>query len=128
MGRAPGLDLKEIPYSSNSLQPFLLSFGYNTFPAMLPPYWGIPKFPIALSCVPLMLSGDVTVKLFFSTTNFAIDGGGERNSARNPRKTHSEDLRSFILGTPRERSALGFPNSKMGRLQRSLLGRKKGKN
>ena len=36
---------------------------------MVPPYCGTPKLPMALSWTPFKLSGDVTVKLFCSTTN-----------------------------------------------------------
>lgn len=91
VGSMPGWDLNERPNSPNSLQPFRFSFGYATAPAMLPPYWGIPKLPIALSYVPLILSGDVTVKLFFSTTNLAADRGTS-DSSRNPSKYPGSDL------------------------------------
>ena len=53
---------------------------------MLPPYWGIPKFPIALSWVPFMLSGEVTDKLFFSTTNRASEKKGIERSRQGRRK------------------------------------------
>lgn len=99
LGRAPGLDLKEISKSENSLQPFWFSFGYTTVPAMLPPYWGIPKLPMALSWVPLIFSGDVTLKLFFSTTNLAFDMGVNNTSnTTNPRKSLSADPWSSIFG------------------------------
>lgn len=38
---------------------------------MLPPYCGTPKLPMALSCLPRSDVGDVTIRLFFSTTNRA---------------------------------------------------------
>ena len=73
LGRAPGLALNETP-PSNLSHPLAFFFGYTTVPAMLPPYCGIPKFPIALSCFPLSPLGDVTIRLFFSTTNLAEIG------------------------------------------------------
>lgn len=60
---------------------------------MLPPYWGMPKFPMALSWVPLILSGDATLRLFFSTTNRPIIDTGNNN----PTNKLSNHLQTFIF-------------------------------
>lgn len=66
VGNAPALPRNEV---SKSLHPFPFCFGYMIDPAILPPYCGIPKFATAVSCLPRRNLGDVTTKLFLSTTN-----------------------------------------------------------
>lgn len=72
MGKPPALDLKERSKSEKLLHPLWFDLGYITAPTIVPPYWGTPKFPIAHSYIPFIDSGDVTFKLFFSTTNLPI--------------------------------------------------------
>lgn len=64
---------------------------------MLPPYWGIPKLPIALSWVPFMLSGEVTDKLFFSTTNRASEQKGEERRSHGRRRKERRWCFCFIV-------------------------------
>ena len=80
MGIAPGLARKGC-LPSKSSQALALSLGYTTAPAMLPPYCGIPKFPIALSRCPRSEVGDVTIRLFFSTTKRASTAAADASSA-----------------------------------------------
>jgi hypothetical protein len=59
----------------------------------------------------LILSGEVTLKLFFSTTNLAIDDG-VNESKRNPRnKPREEELGIFMFFCS---SATGFFDSRNG--------------